>query len=173
MAGAWPSLCGGDGTFRASTWNSLHSGKTGRGMSALRGGANVRSWREAAVASLLQEPSSVCVDHKVNLGASLVAVADEPGGRKAGPSDDPLEHSDRLNAGLFCHNTEARFQASWQCCHRLRRIIEVRVGEDVREVERGLSHKAVGVDGEPTTFGEVEDVVVMKVAVEGADVALI
>ena len=50
-------------------------------------------------------------------------------------------------------------------------MIEVRIGEDVRVVERAFSDDVLGIDSKPPALTEIQHIIMVQVAMQNADIA--
>ncbi len=83
---------------------------------------------------------------------------------ETGIGHNPFEQPCRLDVSLLGDDRKLTLKAIGICRRR-----QVFVGEDIGKVVTALAIDPLGIDCEPTPFAEIEDVAVMDVAVENAE----
>ncbi len=106
---------------------------------------------------------------QIDLGR--IAIVQIPSRGQSGPSQNPEQHPRPFDLRSIGHDRQPPREPLRNGCDRPLRMIEVRIGEDVRVVEGALSDQMLGIDRKSSARTEIQHVVMVQVAVQHSDIA--
>src|SRR5690606_37684026 len=87
------------------------------------------------------------------------------------PGKNPVHQAPALELRCLCHHLHAPCETARLCRDRVSGIGQIRIGEDIGEVEAALAHETLGVDGQPAACSEVQHIAMMQIAMQHTDLA--